>query len=135
MFAERSLLRERAAGREPHADSWRAVAVARKFANGDATEAELKAAERAARAAADRAASDMAASRELAACWSVALDAETAAMESAWLAVLDAEIAALESAWSVTWETRFDAVCAGVDAERKSQVWDLLALMDKEKLP
>ena len=42
--AERALERERAAGREPHPDSWRAIAVARQFANGDATPQELAAA-------------------------------------------------------------------------------------------
>jgi hypothetical protein len=40
-FAEQALLAERAAGREPDARSWDAVAVARRFADGLATEDEL----------------------------------------------------------------------------------------------
>ena len=39
--AERALLRERGAGREPDARSWRAVEVARRHALGTATDAEL----------------------------------------------------------------------------------------------
>jgi len=42
--AERALERERAAGREPHPDSWRAIAVARRYANSKATPQELAAA-------------------------------------------------------------------------------------------
>src|SRR3990172_668485 len=42
--AERALERERAAGREPHPDSWRAIAVARRYANSEATPRELAAA-------------------------------------------------------------------------------------------
>jgi hypothetical protein len=39
--AERALLRERDAGREPDARSWRAVEVARAYAIGDVTDEEL----------------------------------------------------------------------------------------------
>jgi len=50
--AERALDRQEAAGRKVHPDSRNAVAVARKFARGEATEEELAAAWDAARAAA-----------------------------------------------------------------------------------
>lgn len=64
--AERALLRERKAGREPDPRSWAALDVARQYADGNATAAQLaaaaqaaaraaEAAERAARAAADAA--------------------------------------------------------------------------------
>lgn len=48
--AERALLRERAAGREPSERSWTAVAVARRHAAGEATDEQLAAAATAARA-------------------------------------------------------------------------------------
>lgn len=53
--AERALLRERSAGREPDARSWRAVEVARMYVSGTATRAELRAAARAAHIARARA--------------------------------------------------------------------------------
>ena len=49
--AERALERERKAGRKPHADSWKVIEVARRFADGKATNEELKAARSAAAAA------------------------------------------------------------------------------------
>ena len=42
--AERALKRERKAGREPDERSWKAIIVARRYANGEATLAELNAA-------------------------------------------------------------------------------------------
>jgi hypothetical protein len=42
--AERALLREQAAGREPDPRSWAAAAVARRYARGEATDEELDAA-------------------------------------------------------------------------------------------
>ncbi len=56
--AERALQRERDAGREPAKRSWGAIAVARRFAGGEATREELVAAWAAARAAAWAAAGD-----------------------------------------------------------------------------
>lgn len=50
--AERASERERKAGRKPHADSWKAIEVARRFADGKATNEELEAARCAAYAAA-----------------------------------------------------------------------------------
>ena len=60
--AEDALLAERKRGREPHADSWRAIEVARRWADGKATEAERSAA------------------------WSAASAAESAARSAAWSA-------------------------------------------------
>ena len=62
--AERALLREREAGREPDLRSWRAIEVARRFANGAATAEELDAAR--------------------AAAWDAARDARAAAREAVW---------------------------------------------------
>jgi hypothetical protein len=42
--AEEALLAERKCGREPHADSWRAIEVARRWVDGKATDAERSAA-------------------------------------------------------------------------------------------
>jgi len=50
--AERALNREREQGREPDARSWAAIDAARRYANGEATRAELDAARDAAWAAA-----------------------------------------------------------------------------------
>lgn len=55
-FAERPLKRDRKAGREPAKASWDAVAVARKFATGEATRYEMDVAAYVAYAAADAAA-------------------------------------------------------------------------------
>ena len=49
--AEQTLVQERAAGREPAPRSWAVVEVARRYARGDATAAELRAARNAATAA------------------------------------------------------------------------------------
>lgn len=51
-IAEEVLLAERKRGREPHADSWRAIEVARRWVNGKATDEERSAAESAAKSAA-----------------------------------------------------------------------------------
>ena len=59
--AERALERERKAGCEPHADSWKAIEVARRFADGKATTKELEAARSAAYAYAAADAADAAA--------------------------------------------------------------------------
>lgn len=91
--AERALLREREAGREPDRRSWDAVRVARAFADGEASPGELAAARAAAYAADDDAAA-------YAAAWA----AVGAARDSAW----DAAGAAVaptrhgERAWQVS---------------------------------
>ena len=50
--AERALMAERAAGREPHADSWNAIAVRRRWLRGEATDEDVRQAYVAANAAA-----------------------------------------------------------------------------------
>jgi hypothetical protein len=76
--AERALVRERAAGREPDERSWEAIRVSRAYARGDATEEELAAA-RAALDAAGAAALDAALAAARAAAW----DADEAAAKDA----------------------------------------------------
>src|SRR3990167_1810324 len=94
--AERALERERAAGREPHPDSWRAIAVARRYANSKATPQELAAAA----AAASPAASDAAHAAAHAAC-AAAHDARAATY-----AATTAAAYAAERQWQTTrlWE-------------------------------
>jgi hypothetical protein len=58
--AERALTREREQGREPHADSWRACEVTRRYAMGEATDDEISAARSAAESAAWSAAESVA---------------------------------------------------------------------------
>jgi hypothetical protein len=88
--AEAVLLGERASGREPDERSWNAVAVARRFAIGDASAADLVAARDAARAARDAAGAARDAARDAAgAAWDAARDA--------WDAARDARAAARDS--------------------------------------
>jgi len=82
-FAEIALLAERAAGREPHPDSWACLEVARRYARGEATGAERSAAWSAARSAAWSAAGSAARSAARSAAWSAA---ESAAESAAWSA-------------------------------------------------
>jgi len=99
--AERALIREREAGSEPDARSWRAIEVARAYAMGEATEEELAAAWAAAwvaeRAAARAAAWDAACD----AAWDAACDAARAAERAA--AWADA-CAAWDAAWAAEHE-------------------------------
>jgi hypothetical protein len=94
--AESALLTERVCGREPDPRSWEAVSMARRYADGDATDVELQAAYTAAEAAA----------------WGGArvVDAWGAARVAAWaanaatyantLAVYDAAKATLYARWA-----------------------------------
>jgi hypothetical protein len=84
-IAEDALLAERKRGREPHADSWRAIDVARRWVDGKATDAERSAARSAAWSAARSAAESAA--------WSAAESAARSAAESA----------ARSAAWSAAW--------------------------------
>jgi hypothetical protein len=78
--AERALLRERAAGREPDERSWNVVRVARAYARGGATD------------------------EELAAAWYAAGDASGAAWSAAWYAAGDASgAAAWHAASAAAW--------------------------------
>ena len=96
--AERALSRERAAGREPDERSWTAIDVARRYARGEATHAEL-----------DAAGDD-------------ALDAARAAWAAALDAALDAEDAAgaaWDAACAAAWGAARDAAWG---AEREWQL-------------
>jgi hypothetical protein len=137
--AERALVRERAAGREPDERSWEAIRVSRAYARGDATEEELAAARDAAWAAweaawdAARAALDASLDAVLAAALDAALAAARAALDAAGAAALDA---AREAAWVAAWaaaeaaarEAAWDAdEAAAKDAEREWQLQRALA--------
>jgi hypothetical protein len=92
--AESVLLGERASGREPDERSWNAVAVARRFAIGDASAADLAAAGAAAWAAARAAgdaAGDAAAWAAAWAAWAAARAAWAAARAAAWAAARDSQ--------------------------------------------
>ena len=99
--ARRALAAERVAGREPDVRSWAAVAVAERYARGDATIAELDAA-------------------SVAACASVAdSDAESAAVRAAavdaradaWAAARAAARAAAGAAWAAADAAARAAAC------------------------
>jgi len=102
-YAERSLLREREAGREPDPRSWAAIDTKRRWMRKEATDSELLAARDAAWAAAREAARD--AAREA---------ARAAAWEAAWAAARAAAWAA-EIAWQL--ELAFDAARAAEGRE------------------
>ena len=96
-----------------------AIAVAEKFANGEATPEELAAARDGAWAATGGAARDAARS----ASWAAALDAAcAAALDAACAAALDAAwAAALDAAWAAASDARAAAWDAASDAARDSQ--------------
>ena len=99
-FAEHALLRERAAGREPHADSWAAVSAARQHARGEISDEQLSAAHSAADSAAysaRRAVRSAAYSARLAAYWA-AYSARLAARSTAYSAARGAARSAADSA-------------------------------------
>ena len=104
--ATRALNAEKKAGRTPDPRSYEALKVARKFAKGEASYAELSAAESAARAAESAAES---------AAWSAA---ESAAESAAWSA---AESAAWSAAWSAAESAAWSAARAAESAEQKWQ--------------
>ena len=113
--AERALERERAAGREPHPDSWRAIAVARRYANSKATPQELAAAAAAAAYAA------YAATAAYAAAYDAAHDAAHAAYAAAYDAAHDARAA-----------TYAATTAAAYAAERQWQTTRLWEYLDGE---
>ncbi|MHB8533391.1 MAG: hypothetical protein ACYDC2_11795, partial [Solirubrobacteraceae bacterium] len=131
--AERALGRERAAGREPDARSWKAVAVARTYAEGQATALELDAARdaawAAARDAAGAAAWDAARAAAWAAAWAAGRDAAWAAgRDAAWAA---ARAAAWAAAGAAAWAAERDAAGAAAwAAERDWQRQRLAELLD-----
>jgi len=116
--AERALERERAAGREPHPDSWRAIAVARRYANSKATPQELAAA---AAYAAYAATAAYAAAYDAAAYDAAAYDAAHAAYDAAYDAAHDARAA-----------TYAATTAAAYAAERQWQTTRLWEYLDGE---
>jgi hypothetical protein len=106
--AERALISERDAGRDPDPRSWEAVAVARRYARGEATEDDLCAARTAASAA------DSAAARTAA--WSAAWGAAWyAARSAAWAAALAAD------AWAAAWDVAGEAASAAAWADEAAR--------------
>ena len=133
-FAERALLRERAAGREPDPRSWCAVEVARQHAAGQLTDAELDAAWGAAWGATNTAAWCATATEA----WSAAKAAAWAAAEAAtWAAARAAtcaaatELASGDAAWAAA---EASAQCA-FDAERRAQCGIVLRIALDELAP
>jgi hypothetical protein len=104
--AERTLLRERAAGREPDERSWTAVAVARRYALGEATDAELDDARADAYAAASAAAWNTARAAAGASARAAARAAASAAAWAADAAGAADSAAARDAAWADegTWQ-------------------------------
>lgn len=115
--AERALVRERDAGREPDPRSWEAIRVARAYANGEATDAAREAAWAAARHAA------WAAARHAA--W-VGSAAASAAAWAACAAARDAASAAARhaagAAWAAASAVARDAAWDASDAARSDEV-------------
>ena len=116
--ATRALNRERAAGREPDARSWNAVDVARRHAEGQASDQELTAARDAAWDAARAAARDAA----WAAAWDAARDAaRDAAWDAAWAA---AQAAAWAAAWAAAQAAAQAAAWDAAQAAAQAAAWD-----------
>jgi hypothetical protein len=138
--AERALDRERAAGREPDPSSIEAVAIARRYADGQATRSDLRAAciRAAAYAVANaaRAATSVARAASAAAAADAADAATSAARAAAAAAAADAAIAAADAARAATSAARAAnttaAKAAAADAERSAQVADLINLIKAE---
>ena len=126
--AERALERERAAGREPHPDSWRAIAVARRYANSKATPQELAAAAAYAAYAATAAY----------AAYDAAYDAAHAAYAAAYdaaaydAAAYDAAHAAYDAAHDARAATYAATTAAAYAAERQWQTTRLWEYLDGE---
>ena len=110
--AESALLGERVCGREPDPRSWEAVSMARRYANGEISDAVLESARASACAAAWASAEAAAEAATRAAAWAAAwASAEAAAWDAAWASASDAWAAA-SGAWAVAWTTASDASSA-----------------------
>ena len=115
--AEKALTREREAGREPDPRCWEALAVKRRWLNGEASDSELAAARDAAWDAARAAARDAAWDAARDAARDAAGDAAEAAAESA--ALHAARDAARRAAWDAARTAAWDAArTAAWDAAR-----------------
>jgi hypothetical protein len=127
--AERALLRERAAGREPDPRSWKGIEIQRAYLDGKATIEELKEAERAS-SAASYAARNAASYAASSAAWAAARDAASSAAWAAARAAASyaarnaASYAASSAAWAATRNAAWDAARA---AERGWQESALVA--------
>ena len=120
-FAERALLREREAGREPDPRSWGVVEVKRLWINGHATDEELAAAWAAAWEA------WAAAWEARAAAWEARAAAWEAARAAAWAAAGEAG-----EAWEAAGKARAAARAAAREAERE---WQLARVIKLQSSP
>jgi hypothetical protein len=103
---------------------WEALAVKRRWLDGQASDEELTAARPAARDAVWAAARDAgtaAGSAALTAVWAAARDARDAAWEAAWAAARHAARDARDAAWDAAWDAVWDAWDAAWDASRDAQ--------------
>jgi len=104
--AERALLRERQQGREPDERSWKVIEVARRYAEGKATEKELRAAEASAEAA-------WAAKAPAWAAWARLWASAEASAEAAWAAeAAEAARLSAEAAWAAWLSAKASAEAA-----------------------
>lgn len=117
-FAERALLRERKAGREPDERSWEAIEISRKFALGEVSETEKIAAADAADAA--YAAADAADAATYAA---PAAYAAAYAAHAAYDAAIDA---AADAAYAAAYDAAYDPVVSRLKEQKRQ-----LALVKK----
>lgn len=129
-FAERALQRERAAGREPHPDSWRAVEVSRAFARGKVTAKTMAAAGTAASLARDTYAAAAAAACAIRLAYDAAGFASGFATCAAGVACVESHLA---SATRFTILPAFTGAChsagTAVASERQWQVQHVLDVL------
>ena len=127
--AERALLAERAAGREPDPRSWAAITVKKRWLNGEASDAELSEACDAAWDAAwdaENSAWGVAAWAAKNAAWAAAWAAENAAWAAARATAEAVARAAENAAWDAAWTavgTAAGAAAARGDAWHQECAW------------
>lgn len=135
--AERALQREGEAGREPERRCWNAIAVARRFAHGEATSSELATASAAAWDAA------YAADRAAAATWDAARDAAWAAATATACATAcatdgagattAASAAANAASWAATHAARYVVVRIAARYASEDTKWNAAAAQAAER--
>jgi len=139
--AERALIREREAGREPDPRSWKGIEVQRSYLDGKATIEELKEAESAsvaAWAAASSAASSAASAAARGTAWGTASDDawDAASVAASAAAMNAASAAARAAAWDAASASAWDAASAAVwAAERDWQESALVARLTEAGEP